>query len=99
MDKGRLLADGSPAELKARAKGLTFTALPPPGMPARELQARLIDARDLVIDAMPQAGNVRFIRQPGAADADLRNLLDGIETEARRQELEDAFMMLLRAQD
>lgn len=99
MDKGRLLADGSPADLAARAKGLTFTALPPPGMPARELQARLIDARELIIDAMPQAGNVRFIRQPDAGDTDLRNLLDGIEAEARREELEDAFMMLLRAQD
>ncbi len=39
MDKGQLLADGTPAELTARAKGLTFTAVPPKHVPARELQA------------------------------------------------------------
>ncbi|RJE84584.1 ATP-binding cassette domain-containing protein [Paracoccus onubensis] len=99
MDKGRLLAHGSPAELTARAKGLTYTAIPLSGMPARDLQARLIDARELIVDAMPQAGNARFIKQPGADEADLRDLLGEIDTEPRTEELEDAFMMLLREQE
>src|SRR5690606_11912136 len=51
MDKGRLLAHGTPAELTSRAKGLTYTAIPLSGMPARDLQAGLIDARVLIIDA------------------------------------------------
>lgn len=62
MSKGRVLADGPPAGLQSRAKGLTFTAAPREGMPARELQARLIDAPDLVVDAVPKGGNVSFIR-------------------------------------
>ncbi|MDP0928668.1 ATP-binding cassette domain-containing protein [Paracoccus onubensis] len=99
MDKGRLLAHGTPAELTSRAKGLTYTAIPLSGMPARDLQAGLIDARDLIIDATPQAGNARFIRQPTADEADLRDLLGGIDTEPRQEELEDAFMMLLREQE
>ncbi len=63
MNKGKLLAEGPPASLQSRARGLTFTAVPLDGMPARELQARLIDAPGLIIDAVPKGGNVSFIRQ------------------------------------
>ncbi len=45
---------------------------------------------------MPQAGNVRFIRQPDADQAALQALLGDIQTKPREEELEDAFMMLLR---
>lgn len=53
MSQGRVLADG-----------LTFVADPPPGEPARMLQARLIDASALIADAVPRGGAVRFIRYP-----------------------------------
>ncbi|MBE3638813.1 ATP-binding cassette domain-containing protein [Mangrovicoccus algicola] len=99
MHKGRVLADGPPGSLREKAGGLTFTAETPAGTPARDLQARLIDRPDLVIDAVPQGGNVRFIRQPGADEPRMGDLLDGIETSARPEELEDAFMMLLRQQE
>lgn len=99
MDKGRLLAEGAPERLTARARGLTFTAAPPEGMPARELQARLIDAPGLIVDAVPKGGAVRFIRQPAADEDRLRALLGGVEVEPRPEELEDAFMMLLRRAD
>lgn len=95
MDKGRLLAEGSPESLTARARGLTFTAAPE-GTPARELQARLIDAPGLITDAVPKGGAVRFIRQPGADEVALRTLLGDAKVEPRPEELEDAFMMLLR---
>src|SRR5262245_11418023 len=65
MHRGRLLAEGSPGVLRERARGYTFTASPPADTPARDLQARLIDARDLIVDAVPKAGDVSFIRQPG----------------------------------
>ncbi|WP_449257236.1 ATP-binding cassette domain-containing protein [Bosea sp. (in: a-proteobacteria)] len=96
MNKGRLLADGPPAELQKRARGLTFTASPPEGMPARELQARLIDAPDLIVDAVPRGGNVSFIRQQDADKAQFGELLHEASVEPREEELEDAFMMLLR---
>ena len=96
MNRGRLLAEGPPDTLKTRAHGLTFTAFPPGEMPARALQARLIDRPDLIVDAVPSGGNVRFIRQPGAGDDRLKDVLDGARCEPRAEELEDAFMMLLR---
>ncbi len=64
MSQGRVLAEGAPAELAHRADGLTFVADPPPGEPARMLQARLIDASALIADAVPRGGAVRFIRYP-----------------------------------
>lgn len=99
MHKGRVLADGPPGALREKARGLTFTATTPAGMPARDLQARLIDAPDLVIDAVPQGGNVRFIRQPAADAQRLAALLADAPTEERPEELEDAFMMLLRQRE
>lgn len=96
MNKGKLLADGAPGELKKRAEGLTFTATTPEDMPARELQARLIDAPDLIVDAVPKGGNVSFIRQKDADEARIRKLLHDARSEPRDEELEDAFMMMLR---
>ncbi|VCU70693.1 putative ABC transporter ATP-binding protein YbhF [Pigmentiphaga humi] len=96
MHEGRLLAEGAPAALAGRARGLTFTAVPTPDVPARDLQARLIDAGALIVDAVPKGGAVRFIRQPDADERALGELLGGAERRARPQELEDAFMMMLR---
>ncbi len=99
LSKGRLLAEGSPGRLRSKAHGLTFCAEPPAGKPARDLQAKLIDAHELVLDATPQGGSVRFIRQPEADEGQLRDLLRGTRFEPRPEELEDAFMMLLRQQE
>jgi ABC-2 type transport system ATP-binding protein len=96
MHQGRLLAEGAPARLTARARGLTFTATPPPDTPARDLQARLIDADALIVDAVPKGGAVRYIRQPDADPRALDALLGGVAHQARPEELEDAFMMMLR---
>lgn len=98
MHNGKLLAKGAPDELTKRAAGLTFTT-PPEGMPARELQARLIDAPELIVDAVPKGGDVHFIRQPDVDQSRLDALLDGTPVEPRAEELEDAFMMLLREQE
>ncbi len=96
MHQGKVLAEGAPHALAQRAHGLTFVAPPAPGKPARDLQARLIDAREVIVDAVPSGGAVRFIRQPDADAAELSALLDGAPVQARKEELEDAFMMLLR---
>ena len=96
MNQGSLLASGSPAALTARAKGLTYTATPPSGIPARDLQARLIDASDRVIDAVPKGGAVSFILQPQQPADVLASLLEGVDYQPRPETLEDAFMMLLR---
>ncbi len=98
MHAGRLLAEGIPAALRERARGLAFTAAPPAGTPARDLQARLIDADALIVDAVPRGGTVNFIRQPQADDRALGELLGDVDCRPRGEELEDAFMMLLRQQ-
>ena len=98
LHEGRLLAAGQPAALSAQARGLTFAATTPMGMPARELQARLIDADALIVDAVPRGGRVSFVCQPQTGAAALGELLGEIGQQPRREALEDAFMMMLRQQ-
>jgi ABC-2 type transport system ATP-binding protein len=90
LREGRLLAGGTPAELRERAAGLVQVAEPAAGEAPRVLQARLLADRARVVDAVPEAGAVRFIRRAGA-DA----VLPHSRSVAPR--LEDAFMLLLDA--
>jgi len=92
LREGRLLAGGTPTELREHARGLVQVAQPPAGEAPRLLQSRLLDDRAQVVDAVPEAGAVRFIRRPGAAAA----LPQAHGVEPR---LEDGFMLLLDVAD
>ncbi|MEG1680385.1 MAG: ATP-binding cassette domain-containing protein, partial [Stenotrophomonas sp.] len=81
------------------AQGLTWTVAPAPPLQPRDLQAQLIDDSRHVLDAVPRAGSVRFILQPSATPSDIAGLLQDQLPSQRPAELEDAFMMLLRAQE
>jgi ABC-2 type transport system ATP-binding protein len=94
LHEGRLLVGGSPAQLRAPAQGLCAVAAPAPGEPARALQARLLDRRDVVVDAVPQGGQVRFIHRAGV-DATALGLQPG-QMHPVAPRLEDGFMLLLR---
>lgn len=96
MNAGQVLANGTPQALAQRAQGLTFVATPPDGMAARMLQARLLDAVSVVVDAVPRGGQVRFIRRPDVDEEALQPLLENAEVHPRPAELEDAFMLMLR---
>jgi ABC-2 type transport system ATP-binding protein len=96
LNKGRLLAQGTAEHLRRKAEGLTYIATPTAGMLARNLQARLIDARDRIVDAVPRGGAVRLIRDSGHELSTISELLEGAHVEPRPAELEDAFMFLLR---
>ncbi|KXV70072.1 ABC transporter ATP-binding protein [Acetobacter malorum] len=96
MNSGRILAHGAPSLLRQQARGLTYLATPVPPMPARQLQARLLDARDQIIDAVPDGGSVRFIRQPDTTSGQIAALLADAPYEERLPDFEDAFMMLLQ---
>jgi ABC-2 type transport system ATP-binding protein len=61
MHQGRVLEQGAPREVTKLAEGRTFMATPGDGEKARQLWARLMDEPD-VIDAVPEAGRVRFVR-------------------------------------
>ena len=90
LHEGKLLAHGDPAEVKALAAGRTFLADPPPGKLARGLQAELLDD-PAIVDAVPQAGRVRFVVNENSQDQAGR--LNGAAVEPR---FEDGFMVLLR---
>ena len=97
LHEGRLLAQGTPQSIRERARGQCFVATPPPDTPARTLQARLLDASALVVDAVPTGGEVRYIGRPGADAAALAALLGGAAVAAVPPRLEDGFMVLLRS--
>ena len=99
LHQGRLLAQGNPAALTDKAQGLTWAVAPVPTRQPRDLQAQLIDDTRHVLDAVPRAGSVRFILQPGVAPSDIAAVMQGEQPSRRPAELEDAFMMLLRAQE
>lgn len=96
LQEGRLVAEGTPVEIRSHAQGMCFVAAPPKGEPPRLMQARLLDARQDIVDAVPQGGEVHFIRRQGADDAALQKLLDGAHAEPVSPRLEDGFMTLLR---
>ncbi|MBK9950350.1 MAG: ABC transporter ATP-binding protein [Candidatus Competibacteraceae bacterium] len=98
LNEGRLLAQGAPETIRAHARGQTFLVAPPPGWPARRLQAALLDARDDTIDAVPQGGEVRFIRRSAESVTALADLLHGQQPQPIPARLEDGFMVLLRQQ-
>ncbi|HEY2189173.1 MAG TPA: ATP-binding cassette domain-containing protein [Caldimonas sp.] len=89
---GKLLAAGPPAALRKNAEGRTFLATPRPGEAPRLLQARLLGQTDRIVDAVPQAGKVRFIR----ANADARAATEDVAVAPVAERLEDGFMVLLR---
>jgi ABC-2 type transport system ATP-binding protein len=85
LNEGKKLIDAYPADVGALALGRTFIAQPPDGMKARDFQARLL-ADPNVIDAVPQAGQIRLVSQASPAGVTAR------PTPAR---FEDGFMVLL----
>ena len=97
LQGGKLVAEGAPAGIRDRAQGLCFAVQPPAGVAPRTLQARLLDAASSIVDAVPQGGQVHFVRRPDADGGAIEALLDGARPEAVPARLEDGFMMLLRA--
>jgi ABC-2 type transport system ATP-binding protein len=98
LHRGKILVQGRPADVAALAAGHTFLAEPPAGQPARGLQARLLDAAD-VVDAVPEGGRVRFVRTPhapGLSSLAEAGPLAGITVVPTLARFEDGFMVLLR---
>ncbi len=96
LHEGKLLTKDTPEQIRHRARGLCFIATPPQGQPPRVLQARLLDDPEDIIDAVPQAGSVRFIRRPGENPRNLDMMLQGVSVKPVDPRLEDGFMVLLR---
>jgi ABC-2 type transport system ATP-binding protein len=95
LHSGTVLAQGAPAEVTALAATRTFIAAPPAGLTARGLQARLLDDPG-VVDAVPEAGRVRFVRTAGAGDQAADGVLADATVMPAKPRFEDGFMVLLR---
>lgn len=97
LHEGRLLAHGTPDAICALAAGRCGRAAPPPGISPRLFQRRLFDDPAHFIDAVPEGGQVRFIR---AAEAPLADICAALGTAAEEvpPRLEDAFMLLLHGE-
>ncbi|MCB1954997.1 MAG: ABC transporter ATP-binding protein [Rhodocyclaceae bacterium] len=95
LHQGRVLAEGTPAEITARAAGRVFVATSGPATPARQLQAHLFQQPG-VVDAVPEAGQVRVVvEQPGLPPRADDALVVACTPTAPRYE--DGFMVLFRA--
>ena len=94
LHSGRTLARGPPEEITAAAADRTFVAKPPAGRTARGLQARLLDD-PAVVDAVPEAGEVRFVCAPQQRPR-AGGPLTGLDARATAARFEDGFMALLR---
>lgn len=95
LHEGRLLAAGVPSNLIAQAEGTAFRAKPAPGEPARALQAKLYDRPDLVLDAVPEGGDVRFILKKDIPVSKVESEFPANPVEPREPDFEDAFMTLI----
>ena len=96
LNRGRVLASGTPDEITRRARGASYLTAPIGAQRARALQAHLLDAPD-IIDAVPDGGRVRFVRNPETpADAPLPAALGDLQPEPVPARFEDGFMVLLR---
>ncbi|HVI51227.1 MAG TPA: ATP-binding cassette domain-containing protein [Candidatus Sulfotelmatobacter sp.] len=94
LHQGRILAEGRPAEITARAANRVFMATAD-GVAARTLQARLFNLPG-VVDAVPEAGGVRLVTEtsdPGA----FSSIEGGLALEPVTPRFEDGFMMLFKA--
>jgi len=92
---GKVLAQGKPQDITARAAGRVFLAAAGDGAAARALQARLF-RHPGVVDAAPQAGRVRIVThepQPPRLAGDAAGLIYAPAT----PRFEDGFMLLFRA--
>jgi ABC-2 type transport system ATP-binding protein len=98
LHRGKVLAQGRPAEVSGLAAGRTFLAQPAADQTPRGLQARLLGDPG-VVDAALEGGCVRFVRTQGApGDGHPREdgLLAGVTVTPVRPQFEDGFMVLVR---
>jgi ABC-2 type transport system ATP-binding protein len=98
LHQGKVLTRGMPRDVSKLADGRVFLASPPHGQPPRWLQARLLDACE-VVDAVPEAGRVRLILEEQETlreHAPRDDLLAGLAVSEAPARFEDGFMIMLR---
>jgi ABC-2 type transport system ATP-binding protein len=95
MHLGKVLAQGKPDEITAKAKDNVFIVTPEKGMTARSLQARLF-RQEGIADAVPEAGKVRVVKKPDHR-GEIRIDDRPVKLEPAAARFEDGFMVLFSA--
>ncbi|MCI6233002.1 MAG: ATP-binding cassette domain-containing protein [Selenomonas sp.] len=96
FNHGRILASGTPEELRHIADGRCMDIAPTTAMPMRMLQSHLLDDPGIT-DAVPVCGKVHFItRKAGGEVAFLSEHPELPAATPSEERLEDAFMILLK---
>ena len=96
LNHGRILASGTPEELRHIADGRCQDIAPIPACPMRALQSHLLDDPGIT-DAVPVCGKVHFItRTPGGEVTFLEEHPELPAATTSDERLEDAFMILLK---
>ncbi|WP_353141213.1 ATP-binding cassette domain-containing protein [Acinetobacter pragensis] len=95
MYEGKVLKQGTPAQLREDVRGLTWEAVPPKEMKARILQAKLLENTQYIADAVPKGNSVRFMTTRQNPQLPHAEISEGITVQAREPDMEDAFMLLL----
>ncbi|WP_294156685.1 ATP-binding cassette domain-containing protein [uncultured Selenomonas sp.] len=96
LNHGRILASGTPEELRHIADGRCQDIAPTTDCPMRTLQSCLLDDPGIT-DAVPVCGNVHFItRTPGGSVPFLEHHAELPPATPSEERLEDAFMILLK---
>lgn len=98
LEEGRVRLAGTPRAIGEFARGRTWIVASTGSRDSvRRLQAALLDAVDLVLDAVPQAEGVRVLLMPGATPEDLKRRFADIEVVPREPTLEDGYLERRRA--
>ena len=99
LHEGALLAESTPAAFRAQSEGLSFWMPLPKNIPARVVQAALLDDTEHIEDAVPERGGVRFVQKKGIKQEQIKALsyYPGCTPQAVSSRLEDSFMMLFNA--
>ena len=99
LHEGALLAESTPAAFRAQSEGLSFWMPLPKNIPARVVQAALLDDTEHIEDAVPERGGVRFVQKKGIKQEQIKALsyYPGCTPQAVSSPLEDSFMMLFNA--
>ncbi len=92
LENGSLQLTGTPQDIARHARGRTFWVDPGVAQSVRDVQAALLDAQDLVLDAVPQACGVRVVVMPQVRQEDLQEAFPGLAVRPRAATLEDGYL-------
>lgn len=97
LNYGKVLAKGSPEELRRKTEGMVYRIILPEDKKSGLIGSALLEDEDKIADAVPDGGTVRFILKKGASLSELKvyKIFGELDTVPVPSRLEDSFMFIL----